>query len=118
MPSLIRTHLEDGTVDRGLSVVVILDCTLDRGMDLMTSWLSPLFWVDALEGNLGEETSAESVSATPKFSYGTEFSFFKFLTSLVRTLLSFQPFGGHAPLAKFYFVPFYISYASLLVNPL
>lgn len=84
----------------------------------MTSWLSPLFWVDALEGNLGEETSVESVSATPKFSYGTEFSFFKFLTSLVRILLSFQPFGGHAPLAKFYFVPFYISYASLLVNPL
>lgn len=84
----------------------------------MTSWLSPLFWVDDLEGNLGEETSAESFSVTPKFSYGTEFSFFKFLTSLARTLLSFQPFGGRVPLAKFYFVSFYISYASLLVNPL
>lgn len=75
----------------------------------MTSRLSPLFWVDDLEDSLGEETSAESFSATSKFSYGPEFSFFKFLTSLVRTLLSFQSFGGRAPLAKFYFVPFYIS---------
>lgn len=53
MPSLIRAPLEDWTIGRDLSVDVILDCTPDRGMDLMASWLSPLFWVDDLEDNLG-----------------------------------------------------------------
>ena len=71
---LDKSSLGRLTIGQDLSVAVILDCTL---APLIDGWTYPAFQLVVsfvLGRQFGEETLAESFSATPTFSYGTEFS--------------------------------------------